>query len=663
MKKLFLILSACMTVLMVSCVKEPPKIDVQSVTVTPDAKTLEIGGTVTLTAAVLPDDATDKTVVWASSDAQVASVTENGVVKALKAGTANITATSGSASGKAVITVVPVIGTAEASYTVGNEGGKVNIAVVAQSVNIDADAQKWLSAKVEADKIVMTVSPNEEYDDRSAEITIVTVFGEQKTTITQGMNLGIIAAATAEVSCEGGVVEIPVNANVPYSAEITAGEEWLSALGTKGLTETVYTVTAARNIAMEAREGEITFTSEDGTLTQKVAVKQATPIWMDATIDVPANPRNTYPVFNKEITRAYFVTRGARYLYEINLETGTIGWKFDMSDTDKNDNGGCICVNPFTGDIIVSKKTAIICVNSDGTQKWSKDVAGQNAFSINGCGPAINNDGTVVFAPCHDRTFYALSAADGSTLATFDMAYNGTNVQFGVYGDNNILLVRQGLDPVFLHFTGNAFETLGTVDFKVGLADLTCIAIDKAQKYAYIQRNGGYASLFDIETMTHAGIYQHGQSHSWAPGITPDGHVYFAVQDGVSIKVIDRASNYNTADAWVSISTGLANNSLNFMCPACDTENNLYYYGNTPFSFYKVPVTGGTPEVIATLDKSIPEYQAVFNFGGNYIVIGGGKTSENRIVVLKLDARRAPGWSGNGGDPCGTKNANLVWAE
>ena len=160
MKKLFLILSACMTVLMVSCVKEPPTIDVQSVTVTPDEKTLEIGGTVTLTAAVLPDDATDKTVVWASSDAQVASVTENGVVKALKAGTANITATSGSASGKAVITVVPVIGTAEASYTVGNEGGKVNIAVVAQSVNIDADAQKWLSAKVEADKIVTAFIEN-----------------------------------------------------------------------------------------------------------------------------------------------------------------------------------------------------------------------------------------------------------------------------------------------------------------------------------------------------------------------------------------------------------------------------------------------------------------------------------------------------------------------
>lgn len=54
------------------------------------------GGSYTLTATVLPDNATDKTVVWNSSDASVASV-ENGKVTAVAEGHAVITAT---ASGK-----------------------------------------------------------------------------------------------------------------------------------------------------------------------------------------------------------------------------------------------------------------------------------------------------------------------------------------------------------------------------------------------------------------------------------------------------------------------------------------------------------------------------------------------------------------------------------
>ncbi|MEQ2454920.1 S-layer homology domain-containing protein [Flavonifractor hominis] len=48
----------------------------------------------TLTATITPDDATDKTVTWSSSNPTVASVDENGTVTALAAGTATITATT-----------------------------------------------------------------------------------------------------------------------------------------------------------------------------------------------------------------------------------------------------------------------------------------------------------------------------------------------------------------------------------------------------------------------------------------------------------------------------------------------------------------------------------------------------------------------------------------
>ena len=55
---------------------------------------LAIGATSQLSATVLPENATNKTVTWASSNSNVATVDENGLVTALAPGTATITATT-----------------------------------------------------------------------------------------------------------------------------------------------------------------------------------------------------------------------------------------------------------------------------------------------------------------------------------------------------------------------------------------------------------------------------------------------------------------------------------------------------------------------------------------------------------------------------------------
>ena len=73
---------------------ETPTVDVTGVTLSETAASLTVGGeAVTLTATVAPDNATDKTVVWTSSDPTVATVAD-GVVTAVAAGTATITATA-----------------------------------------------------------------------------------------------------------------------------------------------------------------------------------------------------------------------------------------------------------------------------------------------------------------------------------------------------------------------------------------------------------------------------------------------------------------------------------------------------------------------------------------------------------------------------------------
>ena len=114
MKKLFNLLSVFSAVMlaasfMVSCgpQEEPPgpaTIPVSSVSISQSSVSLEPGGTVSLTATVNPSDATDKTVIWSTSNQTVATV-NNGTVTAVAEGTATITATAGGKSASCSVTV------------------------------------------------------------------------------------------------------------------------------------------------------------------------------------------------------------------------------------------------------------------------------------------------------------------------------------------------------------------------------------------------------------------------------------------------------------------------------------------------------------------------------------------------------------------------------
>ena len=94
------------------------------ITLDSNALRLKIGDNYQLAATVLPENATDKSVIWSSSDSKVASVSENGLVKGLKEGHATITATCDGLSAACEIEVTDFSGI---TSVVTNGGNSVEV--------------------------------------------------------------------------------------------------------------------------------------------------------------------------------------------------------------------------------------------------------------------------------------------------------------------------------------------------------------------------------------------------------------------------------------------------------------------------------------------------------------------------------------------------------
>ena len=78
---------------------------VESITLDKSSLELTEGETATIIATVKPDNATNKTVTWSSSNASVASVDANGTVTAVAEGSATITAKAGDKTATCTVTV------------------------------------------------------------------------------------------------------------------------------------------------------------------------------------------------------------------------------------------------------------------------------------------------------------------------------------------------------------------------------------------------------------------------------------------------------------------------------------------------------------------------------------------------------------------------------
>ena len=157
-------------------------IPVTSVELNKTALEMTEGDETTLTATVKPDDATDKTVTWTTSDAAVATVTD-GKVKALKAGSVTITATAGEKSAACAITVkakvVPVTSvTLDKTTLTLTEGDETTLTATVKPDNATDKTVTWTTS----DAAVATVADGKVKALKAGTATITAKAGDKTAT-------------------------------------------------------------------------------------------------------------------------------------------------------------------------------------------------------------------------------------------------------------------------------------------------------------------------------------------------------------------------------------------------------------------------------------------------------------------------------------------------
>ena len=224
----------------------------ESVTFNKTSLTLTVGETETLVATVLPENTTDKTIVWTSSDTGVATVDDTGKVTAINGGTTQIVATCGSVSATCNLTVI----------------------VLAESVNLNKTTLTLKPGKTET--LVATVLP-----ENTTDKTVTwTSSDEDVATVDNAGKILAIKKGDVTISATCGKVSGICSVTVEYSETtdiIATPGSGLDDIFTNGMTIkdgeskkidlTVVPATASPEFVWTTSDDSVVTIDEDGNIT------------------------------------------------------------------------------------------------------------------------------------------------------------------------------------------------------------------------------------------------------------------------------------------------------------------------------------------------------------------------------------------------------------
>ncbi|RYQ36068.1 alpha-amylase, partial [Bifidobacterium pseudolongum subsp. globosum] len=198
-------------------------IPVASVSIAGGDFALKEGASKKLSVTVSPENATDKTITWASTDDSIATVDASGVVKAVKAGKATITATADGKSASVTVTVAPAVEPIESVSITGTgvNNGKLSVET-GKSVQLNAVITPSSAVGVvywsSSDSSVATVDGTGKLTAKGEGMAAITV-------TVSGRTDSLIVTVTKGGVSSDRFSDVP--AGVPFHDEI----EWLAANG------------------------------------------------------------------------------------------------------------------------------------------------------------------------------------------------------------------------------------------------------------------------------------------------------------------------------------------------------------------------------------------------------------------------------------------------
>ena len=245
-------------------------IPVKSVGLNKTRLNLTVGAVEQLTATVNPDNATDKTITWTSSDATIVSVDPSGKVKALKGGTATITAAAGDKSATAFVDVLEVT---PGSVEIEGKGGKFDVSVITtRSYHISSKPDWVQEVSVEKQVHHFEVPTNDSDQERSGVISICDDEGTCLACLVKQAGFRQLEVDLDELffDLNGGREEVKVSSTMNWT--VSSSESWCSVSPSSGSHDGAFSVTVGEYRVQGTRQA--TLTVRAGDLVQTIRVEQ-----------------------------------------------------------------------------------------------------------------------------------------------------------------------------------------------------------------------------------------------------------------------------------------------------------------------------------------------------------------------------------------------------
>ena len=250
------------------------KVNATSVSLSQTSATLHVGESVTLTATVLPANATDKTVTWKSSNTAVATVVD-GKVTAVALGEATITATTADGSNLSATCVVKVEPIKVASVTLSQTSATLHVGdnVTLTATVLPATATDKTVTWKSSNTAVATVVDGKVTAVALGEATITATTADG-TNLSASCVVKVEPIKAASVTLSQTSATLHVGENVTLTATVLPANATDKAVTWKSSNTAVATVVDGKVTAVALGEATIMATTADGSnLSASCAVK------------------------------------------------------------------------------------------------------------------------------------------------------------------------------------------------------------------------------------------------------------------------------------------------------------------------------------------------------------------------------------------------------